>query len=106
MARSSLLCLMLTGAIIPLVGIEADAHGSRGRLMNNQHGQTTAAPIGTATKEADGTIVLTLRAEGQSGAVGNAQLRYYPTDKDYDMIVRHVSPIPKGKSVPVAPFDS
>lgn len=62
------------------------------------------APIGTATQEADGTIVLQLRAEGAGGMIGDAQFRYPPTHKDYQMIVRHVGPIPKGGSVPVKPF--
>lgn len=60
--------------------------------------------IGMAQKEADGTIVLTLRAEGADGEVGDAQFRYPPGDKDYDMISRHVGPIPPGGDVPVRPF--
>lgn len=62
------------------------------------------APIGVATQEADGTIVLQLRAEQEGGSVGDAQFRYTPTDKDYAMIARHVGPIPRGGSVPVKPF--
>jgi hypothetical protein len=62
------------------------------------------APIGVATQEADGTIVLQLRAEQDGGGMGDAQFRYAPTDKDYAMIARHVGPIPRGGSVPVRPF--
>lgn len=62
------------------------------------------APIGVATQEADGTIVLQLRAEGTDGAIGDAQFRYPPTHKDYQMIARHVGQIPKGGSVSVKPF--
>lgn len=65
---------------------------------------TRAAPIGTARQEPDGTIVLMLRAEGAGRALGDAEIRYLPTDKDYGMVARHVGPIPKGGSVPVSPF--
>jgi hypothetical protein len=75
--------------------------------MTQAHG-TTAAPapasIGMATEEADGTIVLTLRADGPGGMVGDSQFRYPPTHKDYRMIQSHVGPVPAGKSVPVKPF--
>lgn len=61
--------------------------------------------IGVATQEADGTIVLQLRAEGPDGAIGDGLSRYPPGDKDYAMVASHVGPIPKGGSVPVRPFD-
>lgn len=68
--------------------------------------QTTARqPIGVATQEADGTIVLTLRAEASGGGVGDGQLRYAPSNRDYATIARHVGPIPRGGSVPIRPFD-
>ena len=62
------------------------------------------ASIGVATQEADGTIVLTLRAEAASGVVGDGQLRYSPSNHYYAIIARHVGPIPRGGSVPVRPF--
>lgn len=65
---------------------------------------TAAETIGTATEEADGTIVLNLRATGSGGAVGDAQFRYPPSDPQYQMIKSHVGPIPKGGSVSVKPF--
>jgi hypothetical protein len=63
-----------------------------------------AETIGTATEEADGTIVLTLRATGAGGALGDAQLRYPKTHPQYQTIKAHVGPIPKGGSAPVRPF--
>ena len=60
--------------------------------------------IGVATREADGTYVLQLRATSDSGAVGDALVRYRRGDKDYDEIARHVGSIPVGKWVPVKPF--
>lgn len=59
--------------------------------------------IGTATQEADGTIVLMLRATGPD-AIGDAQFRYPPTHAQYAMIKAHVGPIAPGKSVMVRPF--
>ena len=64
----------------------------------------TAETIGSATEEADGTIVLNLRATGAGGMVGDGQFRYPPSHAQYQMIKRHVGPIPKGGSVPVKPF--
>jgi hypothetical protein len=62
------------------------------------------ATIGVATQEKDGTIVLSLRAEGDAGEVGEGQFRYAPNHPQYAMIKEHVGPIPPGGSVPVRPF--
>lgn len=63
------------------------------------------ASIGMAQQEPDGTIVLTLRAELPGGGVGDAQIRYPPSDPHYREVARHVGPIPHGGSVLVRPFD-
>ena len=63
-----------------------------------------AESIGVASQESDGTIVLTLRATGEGGMVGDGQFRYPPTHAQYAMIKAHVGPIPGGKSVAVKPF--
>jgi len=65
---------------------------------------TEAETIGSATEEADGTIVLRLRATGAGGAVGDGRLRYPRTHPRYAMIKAHVGPIPAGGSVAVKPF--
>jgi len=59
--------------------------------------------IGSATMEADGTIVLQLRAETGS-AVGDALFRYPPSHEEYVRIRAHVGPIEPGQSRPVPPF--
>jgi len=64
----------------------------------------TPTSIGSASEEADGTIVLTLRASGTGGLIGDGQLRYPPTHPQYRAIRAHVGPIPRGGSVPVKPF--
>lgn len=67
---------------------------------------TPPAPesIGTATIEADGTLVLQLRAQ-TGGAVGDATLRYPPDHADYAEVKAHVGEIEVGQTVPVAPWD-
>ncbi|MGU3664923.1 hypothetical protein ACLBX9_12120 [Methylobacterium sp. A49B] len=62
--------------------------------------------VGVASREADGSIVLTLRAEGPDGLIGDARFRYTPDDPNYGLIARHVGPIPLGGTVPVRPFDA
>lgn len=62
------------------------------------------SPIGVATREADGTIVLHLRGINHGGAIAEELFRYPTSDPHYTEIVRHVGPIPEGGSVPVAPF--
>jgi hypothetical protein len=54
--------------------------------------------------EADGTIVLMLRAEGPGGAVGEGMLRYPPGHKDYQMVKQHLGGLTPGQSKPVPPF--
>ena len=62
------------------------------------------APIGTATMEADGTIVLMLRAEGPGGEIGEGMTRYPPGHEDYEMVKRHLGGLTPGQSKPVPPF--
>jgi hypothetical protein len=61
--------------------------------------------IGSAHEEADGTLVLRLRAEAENGsALGEGELRYAPEDPDYRHVHRHLGAIPRGGEVPVRPF--
>jgi hypothetical protein len=59
--------------------------------------------IGKATMDPDGTIVLQLRAESP-GAVGDAQLRYPPSHKDYNDVLTHLGGLKPGESKPVPPW--
>jgi len=61
------------------------------------------ASIGEATMEADGTIVLRLRATGPD-ALGEAFLRYSPNDPQYKSILDHLPGLKPGDQVPVPPF--
>ena len=62
--------------------------------------------IGEAERKPDGGIVLTLRADGPGGLVGDARFNYAPSDPDYDRIARHVGLIPRGGVVLVRPFEA
>jgi hypothetical protein len=68
-------------------------------------GTGTAAepPIGSATMEPDGTIVLDLRARGP-GMMGDAQMRYPKTHAEYANVLKHLGGLKPGESKPVPPF--
>ena len=118
--RATRLTLMIIGAAIPSVASCSPVQNqAREPHVQPDSGKTAAGGpqkadppvtnpqednIGVATQEADGTIVLQLRASG-AGAVGDGLLRYPPTHPNYAEVKAHVGPIPPGKSVPVKPFD-
>lgn len=62
------------------------------------------ASIGEATMEKDGTIILTLRATGPGGAVGDGRLIYPPSHAEYQKILKHLGGLRPGEKKPVAPF--
>lgn len=65
---------------------------------------TAADSIGVCWKEADGTVVLHLRALAENGTIGSATLRY-PTDHpQYGEICSHIGPLGEGEQKPVAPW--
>ena len=47
--------------------------------------------------EADGTIVLQLRTESPSGAIGDVPFRYPPGHRDYQEVLRHPWGLKKGR---------
>ena len=72
--------------------------------MSSNEG-TTAASIGSAKMMADGTLVLTLRAEGPGGVVGQGQFVYAPDHPQYDMVKNHIGQIEVEQTRPVPPWD-
>jgi hypothetical protein len=60
--------------------------------------------IGTAEMLANGVIVLTLRAESETGVIGDAQFIYKPGDKQYQEILGHVGGLKLGESKYVPPW--
>ncbi|QYE37304.1 hypothetical protein KZX46_22390 (plasmid) [Polymorphobacter sp. PAMC 29334] len=92
----------LTGAVI-LLAVSSCGMATGKPAVTSKTNYTDLQTIGVATEEADGTIVLTLRAVG-NGAIGDGQFRYPKNHPQYAMIAAHVGPIPKGGSVAVKPF--
>lgn len=69
-------------------------------------GQAPAAtpPIGIARMEADGTLLLDLRAEGSGGLRGHGRFVYRRGDKDYEMVLKHLGGMQPGETKPVPPW--
>ncbi len=60
--------------------------------------------IGVCWLEADGTIVLKLKAVGPDGIVGQGILRYSPDHSQYQDILDHVGPLAPDQTKTVAPW--
>jgi hypothetical protein len=104
---------MMTSLLLAsLVIVNCAAHGSAcGTLTAPMRLQYEAADvrvaeesIGTATMEADGTIVLHLFARGPGGMHGQGVLRYPVSDPKYKEILEHVGPLKPGETRPVRPW--
>ncbi len=105
MAVSRLLRSTTMGLLILLAESDCSAGQHAGNeIKDKAAGHDVAETIGTASEEADGTLVLSLRAIGPDGMVGDAMKRYPPSDPHYDAVRQHVGRIPRGGSVPVRPF--
>ncbi len=61
-------------------------------------------PIGTASMTSDRTINLQLRAEAESGMVGEAMLAYPPDHTQYQSILDHLGGLEPGEEKPVLPW--
>ena len=64
---------------------------------------TAPASIGTATRNADGSITLVLRAEGP-GMHGDAQFVYQPNDPMFPKVLQHLGGLEPGQTKPVPPW--
>ena len=67
-------------------------------------GEQQQPSIGRATMDADGTIVLQLRAESSGGALGDALLRYPPSHPQYRSILDHLGGLRPGETKLVPPW--
>ena len=76
---------------------EAKASDKKGTVV-------TEASIGSAWMEADGTIVMQLRAEGPGSTIGDALFRYPKTHPQYDMVLGHLGGLKAGEKKPVPPW--
>lgn len=60
--------------------------------------------VGMATLQADGTLLLNLRAVSADGTIGEAMMVVAPSDDRYDDMRQHIGPIKVGQSVSIPPF--
>ena len=103
-----------TGAlVIPLQFEEAESFDKgtarvkldgKWKRIDSKGGTVEEPSIGVATMEADGTIVLQLRAEGPGGIRGDAVVRYPVGHPQYQEIIRHLGGLTKGQTKPVPPW--
>jgi hypothetical protein len=100
-----LIFFLAFGIAIIAVGINCHAQPAATGASAIAPSDTSPASIGTAAMQADGTLVLTLRAvDMQTGATGDSQLFFQPANPRYPYILKHVSPIHAGDTVQVKPF--
>ena len=78
--------------------------GGQWKYVDQKGDVMPEASIGVARMEADGTIVLQLRAEGAGGSIGDALMRYPVGHPQYREILQHLGGLEKGQSKPVAPW--
>ncbi len=107
MIRTLVLVTLVGSVILPPCARSTESSQSDVRTAPRARfsGTTSAGPIGVATREPDGSLVLILRAGSVGGAMGDARIRYALSDPAYPGIARHLGPIPPGGSVPVRPFE-
>jgi hypothetical protein len=101
MLRSAMVLLLLCacGSSPPN---ETPAQPSRAEPPGDE---PTTESIGVATMEADGTLVLQLRAEDGAGTVGEGYFRYPPDHPQYRSTLEHIgADMRPGESRPVPPF--
>jgi len=92
--------------ILPLMALTLSCYAAE--PAGSPAAQNPAKPsaqesIGSATMQADGSIVLQLRAEG-NGAKGDAVFVYRRDNPQYESILKHVGPIKPGESKLVRPW--
>ncbi|KAA0970378.1 hypothetical protein FPY71_07615 [Aureimonas fodinaquatilis] len=75
-------------------------------LAISSFGSAHAETVGVAWLEADGTIVLQLRAESSNGIVGESVVKYAPDDSCYRVLKQHIGKIPENGTVSVRPFST
>ena len=77
---------------------------SLGLVMADSENQPTPKHIGSAKMEANGNILLRLRAEAEDGSIGDAMFRYSPDSPEYTDILRHLGGLKPGESKLVPPW--
>ncbi|MBP6628984.1 MAG: hypothetical protein KBG28_09720 [Kofleriaceae bacterium] len=81
------------------VGGEGGRGGGEGGAGDGEGGS-----IGAATMQADGTLILQLRAEAEDGTIGDALLTYRPDHPRYAAVLAHLGPLRPGATCMVKPW--
>jgi hypothetical protein len=84
---------------------KAEARPAKAAKDEGGKGTMKDETIGTARMEADGTLVLTLRAEGAGGVIGDAQFVYPLDHPQYRDILRHLGGLEPGQEKPVPSWE-
>ena len=102
MTRGLLLALAIAAAGCAKSNSHAEPKTSPGKAATVS--QSQAPSIGSATMQADGTIVLQLRATDGTGMRGDARLTYPPGHAEYQKILAHLGGLKPGEDKPVPPW--
>ena len=84
-------------------GGHTETKSSPGKAASVSQSQP-AASIGSATMQADGTIVLLLRAMDGTGMRGDARVTYPRGHAQYEKILAHLGGLKPGEEKPVPPW--
>jgi hypothetical protein len=103
MKKIALLVLVCASAIGCAKGPDASKPAPEKKTMSPDASDYGFA--GTATMEADGTLVLELRSyDDRIQGIAHGLLRYPKTHPQYASIAQHVGPIGVGETKPIKPF--
>lgn len=91
------------------IGKSKSFEGLEQQKMNKENTQPIEQgeepqPIGQATMQEDGSIILQLWAETDDDASGQAIFTYSPTDEDYASILEHIGCLKVGETKLVFPW--
>ena len=99
----ALVFALLAAAGCAKSGGHAETKSSAGKAASVSQGQT-AASIGSATMQVDGTIVLDLRATDGTRMLNDIHLTYRPADQpQYAELLAHLGGLKPGEGKPVFP---
>lgn len=102
-ARRIAVCVLLVGMVMGTLAGVSDTRAQPGPAAGSEKSNPNA-PIGTALMLPDGTIEISLRAEGPGGIVGHGRITYAPSHKDYQMILEHLGGLRPGETKLVPPW--
>ncbi len=94
--------LAISLLLVPAYALAASAPAEVWRIASGAFDPDT--PIGVATMEQDGTIVLDLRRTADGIDISMPPRRYTPSDPRYRETLRHIGPLKPGETVLLKPW--